>query len=72
MLHDRVKNNQLMLTQENAALLLGANRSTITIAAQTLRNKGLIDYTRGKFYLLDRQGLETSACECYSVFQTNF
>lgn len=71
MLHDRVKNNQLILTQENAALLLGANRPTISIAAQTLRNKGLIDYSRGKFWLIDRQGLENSACECYSVLQTH-
>lgn len=71
MLDDRVKHNQLILTQENAALLLGANRPTITIAAQTLRNKGLIDYARGKFHLLDRRGLEVSACECYSVLQTN-
>lgn len=70
MLHDRLQNNQLMLTQENAALLLGTNRPTITIAAQTLRNKGLIDYTRGKFTLLDREGLENSACECYFVLQT--
>jgi len=71
MLHDRVKNNQLTLTQENTALLLGSNRPSITIAAQTLRNRGLIDYKRGRFYFLDRQGLETSACECYSVLQTN-
>lgn len=72
MLHDRVKDNWLMLTQENVALLLGVNRPTVTIAAQTLCNKGLIDYTRGKFYLLDRRGLETSACECYSALLTNF
>ncbi len=71
MLRDRVENNQLMLTQENVALLLGANRPTITIAAQNLRNKGLINYARGKFYLLDRSGLENSACECYSALQTN-
>lgn len=71
MLHDRVKDNRLTLTQENAALLLGANRPTITIAAQNLRNKRLIDYSRGKFHLLDRRGLENSACECYAVLQTN-
>jgi len=71
MLHDRVKNNQLKLTQENTALLFGAHRPSITLAAQALRGKGLIDYSRGGISILDRQGLEYSACECYSVFHLN-
>lgn len=70
MLNDRVKSDRLKLTQENIALLLGANRPSITIAAQTLRNQGLIDYSRGGISILDRHGLENSACECYAVLQS--
>lgn len=71
MLRDRVENNQLILTQENVALLLGANRPSITLAAQTLRHKGLINYSRGGISILDRQGLENSACECYCVLRAD-
>lgn len=70
-LHDRVKKNRFKMTQENIALLLGANRPSITIAALTLRNQGLIDYSRGGIKILDRQGMENSACECYSVLKSD-
>lgn len=70
MLHDRVQHNRLTLTQENAALLLGANRPTVSIVAQNLRANRLIDYSRGKFHILDRRRLENSACECYYALQT--
>jgi CRP-like cAMP-binding protein len=69
MLHDRVENNRLKMTQERAALLLGANRPTITIAAQMLRQKGFINYSRGGIKILDRRGLEDSACECYNALR---
>lgn len=69
MLHDRVGRNRLKLTQENTALLLGANRPTITVTAQLLRSKGFIDYSRGGLIILDRSGLEESACECYQILQ---
>ena len=69
MLHDRVNKNRFKMTQENIALLLGVNRPSITIAALTLRNQGLIDYSRGGIKILDRQGMENSACECYSVLK---
>lgn len=71
MLRDRVKNDRLKLTQENIALLLGANRPSVTIAALTLRNQGLIDYSRGEMFILDHQSLENSACECYSVLKSD-
>lgn len=71
MLHDRVRKNQLPLTQEQISLFLGVHRPSVTLVAQTLRDKNLIDYTRGKVHILDRQGLENSACECYSVVQSN-
>lgn len=69
MLHDRVKGNQLPLTQEQIALFLGVHRPSVTLVAQTLREKGLIDYVRGKVNILNRRGLESSACECYSTIQ---
>jgi len=71
MLHDRVRKNQLTLTQEQISLFLGVHRPTVTLVAQTLREKGLIDYMRGRVHILDRRGLENSACECYSVVQIN-
>jgi len=69
MLCERAQKNQWQITHEQISLLLGVNRPTVTHAAKTLREKGFIDYTRGKFYILDCQGLESGACECYSALQ---
>jgi len=71
MLTDRVRKNQLPLTQEQISLFLGVHRPSVTLVAQTLREKNLIDYARGKILILDRKGLESAACECYSVVQNN-
>lgn len=71
-LHDRVRKDQLTLTHEQISQFLGVNRPTLTMAAKTLRDEGLINYVRGKFYILDRQRLEASACECYSAVHANF
>lgn len=65
MLHDRVKKNQFAATQEQIALHLGVNRPSLTLIAQTLRAKGLIEYRRGKVEILNRLELEKTACECY-------
>lgn len=67
MLHDRVKTSRLPLTQDKIARYLGVNRPSITHIAQLLREKGLIDYTRGFISILDRRNLEMSACECYEM-----
>lgn len=66
---DRVGSNQLPLTQELLAQMLGIRRTTITLLAQSLRQKGLIKYARGKITILDRQALEHCACECYDALQ---
>ncbi len=71
MLQEQVKDNELTLTHENTALLFGSHRPTITLAAQILRKKGLIDYSRGRFHILDRKGLENSACECYFILRSD-
>ena len=67
-LHDHYGGN-LPLTQEQIARSLGVHRPSITLITQLLREQGIIDYRRGKLLILDRRGLEFSACECYSVAQ---
>jgi Mn-dependent DtxR family transcriptional regulator len=54
-------------TQEFLAHMLGTDRSSVTLAAGIMKRAGLIDYSRGKITILDREGLEDVACECYEV-----
>ena len=70
MIHDRVRENQLNMTQEQISLLLSVNRPNLTVVTEILRDAGLISYARGKVYILDRRGLEAAACECYSIVQS--
>jgi CRP-like cAMP-binding protein len=65
--HDRVKGDELKLTQEFIAEMLGTRRSGVSEAAVILQDLGLIRYSRGKINILDRPGLEKFACECYAV-----
>jgi CRP-like cAMP-binding protein len=65
MCHDRVETNELRMTQEFISNMLGGRRETVTVAAGRLQDAGLIRYTRGHITILDRKGLEASACECY-------
>jgi hypothetical protein len=69
---DRVPSDELLLQHEFLAQMLGTRRSAVTIAAGALRGAGLIRYTRGKIAILNRAGLEASACECYEVVRTAF
>ena len=66
---DRVGSDDLPLTQEFLAQMLGSTRSTVTISAGTLQKAGLIAYTRGKVNILDRSSLEQAACDCYGSIQ---
>ena len=70
MSHDRAGISALPLTQEFLAMMLGVQRTTVTVAAQALQAAGLIRYRRGNIDVLDRQGLEDGACECYATVQT--
>jgi CRP-like cAMP-binding protein len=65
MIHDRVRDEQLPLTHEQIARHLGARRAGITTAANILRDRQIIGYSRGQIRIIDRQGLEMAACECY-------
>jgi CRP-like cAMP-binding protein len=69
---DRVPSNELVITQELVAYALGVRREGVTEAAGKLQRAGYISYRRGHISVLDRAGLETSACECYSVVKKEF
>ena len=64
---DRLPGNELTMTQELVAGMLGVRREGVTEAAGKLQRAGLISYRRGHISVLDRKGLEAHACECYGV-----
>jgi CRP-like cAMP-binding protein len=64
---DRLSTNQLVMTQELIANMLGVRRGGVTDAARHLQAAGLIEYARGKITVMDRPKLEDRACECYAV-----
>ncbi|MBP6723815.1 MAG: Crp/Fnr family transcriptional regulator [Halioglobus sp.] len=67
---DRLHSNELCMTQELIANMLGVRREGVTEAAGDLQRAGLIKYNRGKITVLDRPGLESRVCECYQVVKT--
>jgi CRP-like cAMP-binding protein len=69
MLQDRIQEDVLLITQEFLAEMLGSRRTTVTLAAGALQRIGLIEYQRGRVHILDRQRLESAACECYPVIR---
>ena len=64
---DRLPGNELVMTQELVASMLGVRREGITVAAGDLQRAGYISYRRGHIAVLDRAGLEAHSCECYAV-----
>lgn len=64
---DRIEGNELVMTHELIANMLGVRREGVTAAAHKLQLRGLIRYSRGHITVLDRQGIERCACECYAV-----
>ena len=69
---DRLPSNQLNMTQELIANMLGVRREGVTEAAGRLQAKGLIEYSRGRIRVLDRPRLERSVCECYAVVKREY
>jgi CRP-like cAMP-binding protein len=69
MTHDRIGTEDLPLTQEFMAQMLGSRRASVTIAAGILQKKKLISYTRGSVKILNRRKLEEAACACYGIVQ---
>ena len=69
---DRLATNELTMTQELIANMLGVRREGVTEAAGKLQNLGLISYSRGRITVLDRPGLEAQVCECYAVVKKEY
>lgn len=72
MMQDRVKQDQFSMTHESSAYMLGTPRSEVSIAADSLRKSGLIQYARGRIRILRRKDLEAASCECYGVIHHEF
>ena len=69
---DRLDNNELVMTQELIANMLGVRREGVTEGALKLQADGLIRYVRGHITILDRSGLEKRTCECYAVVKKEY
>ena len=65
--HDRVGTDEFPMTHEFLAQMLGVRRASVTVTAGILQKAGFVAFTRGRVAVVDREGLEGAACECYSV-----
>lgn len=72
MTRDRAESDDLPLTQEVLSQMLGVRRPSVTVAAGSLQDAGLISFRRGRITVLDRRGLEGASCECYEAVQRQF
>ena len=70
--HDRARGDDISLTQEYLAEMLGVQRTTVSAVAGSLQDQGLIRYRRGIIRILDREGVERRACECYASVERHF
>ena len=69
---DRIQSNELAMTQDLIANMLGVRREGVTVAALSLQSAGLIRYARGHITVLNRDGIEKRACECYAVVKKEY
>lgn len=67
MCHDRLQTEQIQITQEFLANMLGTRRSSVSVAAGMFQKAGIITYVRGRVNILNRDGLADAACECYKT-----
>ena len=67
----RASSDVMPLTQEFVSQMLGVRRTTVSLVAATLEKRGLIKYARGKIEILDMEGLEKMACDCYRIVEKN-
>ncbi|HET6899408.1 MAG TPA: Crp/Fnr family transcriptional regulator [Vicinamibacteria bacterium] len=72
MCHDRAQADEIQMTQEFIANMLGGRRESVTAAARNLQDAGLIRYSRGHISILDRPGLEAAVCECHGIVSAEF
>ncbi len=69
---DRMESESLHLTQGFLSQMLGVQRSTVSVAAGALQDRGLIGYSRGRINILDRPGLTRKTCECYGIVKASY
>jgi CRP-like cAMP-binding protein len=69
---DRLPSNELLMTQQLIADMLGVSRGGVTEAAGKLQAAGIINYARGRITVLDREALEDAVCECYGVVRKEY
>jgi CRP-like cAMP-binding protein len=72
MVQDRVHMDVFALTHEFLGNMLGSRRASVTIAAGILQKAGIIECSRGKIFIVDREKLEETACECYAIVRGEF
>jgi Mn-dependent DtxR family transcriptional regulator len=72
MAHDRTDGDEFQITQEFLSLMLCVYRPSVSTAASTLQRAGMICYGRGHITVLDRMGLEATACDCYATVNRRF
>ncbi|MGA2891225.1 MAG: Crp/Fnr family transcriptional regulator [Xanthobacteraceae bacterium] len=72
MTHDRMQSDEFLLTQEFLAMMLGVQRTGVTVAASALQRAGLIRYSRGNVTIIDRRALLRRSCECYGTSKKEF
>lgn len=72
MCQDRTASEDLRITHQSLADMLGAPRPTVTLAAGILQRQGLIEYSRGRVKVLNRKKLEKAACECYAQIRQEY
>jgi hypothetical protein len=72
MMHDHVESDELQLTHELIAAIMGVRRAGVTTAAGALKKAGLIKASRERVTILDCRGLEANVCECYAIIREEF
>jgi len=72
MMHDRAEGDEFAMTQDFLAMMLAVHRPAVNITARLFQQTGLISYANGRLRVIDRLGLEASACECYAAIKEQF
>ena len=72
MTHDRVTSDDFPLTHEYLAMMLGVRRTSVTEVLQSLKEQGLIDYSRGSIKMVKRKGVEAACCDCYAITEKEY
>ena len=72
MMHERIQADKFLMTQEILSKMMGVRREAVGRYATKLQQNGLINYSRGTISILNREGLESSACQCYSILNKEY